>query len=455
MTFVLTARSKTKQATPAQRVAKRKAMPKRSVADSPSGLAGLGGLQVNSCTNAPTIQPKLKIGEPNDKYEQEADRVAEQVMRMPESQVQRQVKSMGEEFLQTEPRGTALQRISAEEEEEMVQTKPVADIIQRKCAACEEEEKLQRQEMEEEEEETLQTKHESGGVPAVTPSLQSGINRLREGGAYLPKSTRAFMEPRFGHDFTDVKIHTNPQAADLAQKVNARAFTVGHDIFFNQGEFRPNTSSGKQLLAHELTHVVQQNSGLRPTVQCQYRDCTPAITGIANANIRLDNARQRARRFIGAAIRALRAAPAPGTTYATALNRHFITPSPAQRNAIRATYQQILRRLVISNFICNSNNICGREQAFFIREDDLIHVCRRFWPLSITCQAIILIHEAYHDFTNTYTEGAGYRGNANYPAGNTPPPLGQTTAIRMATPDAYAFFAAHIWRNTDTGGTCF
>lgn len=68
MTFVLTARSKTKQVTPAQRVAKRKAMPNRSVTDSPSGLAGLGGLQVNSCTNAPTIQPNLKIGEPNDKF---------------------------------------------------------------------------------------------------------------------------------------------------------------------------------------------------------------------------------------------------------------------------------------------------------------------------------------------------------------------------------------------------
>lgn len=197
------------------------------------------------------IQPKLVVGHPNDKYEQEADRVAEKVMRMPEPQVQRQAEPTD--------RGITIQRISAEKEEDIVQTKPAEGVVQRKCAACEEEETLQRTEMEEEEE-TLQTKSEGGGVPAVTPSIQSGIGQLRQGGGTaLPASTRSFMEPRFGHDFSNVKIHAGSQAANLSKSVNARAFTVGQDIFFNRGEFQPNSFGGMQLLAHELTHTLQQS----------------------------------------------------------------------------------------------------------------------------------------------------------------------------------------------------
>nr|MDJ0870758.1 DUF4157 domain-containing protein [Gammaproteobacteria bacterium] len=163
--------------------------------------------------HSPYLQAKLRVGAPDDRYEREADRIADQVMHMPEPGLQRQV--------------------DEEEEEELLQAKPVASqitpVIQR-----------QDEPEEEEEEETLQSKSESTQAHAVAPSIRGGISRLRQsGGAALPAATRAFIEPRFGHDFTHVKIHDNPLAADLSRSVNARAFTVGHDIFFNQGEFQP------------------------------------------------------------------------------------------------------------------------------------------------------------------------------------------------------------------------
>lgn len=85
---------------------------------------------------------------------------------------------------------------------------------------------------------------------------------LRSSGRPLDPATRAFMEPRFGHDFSGVRVHTNAQAAESAQAVNAYAYTIGKDIFFDAGKFSPSTDHGRELLAHELTHVAQQRHGL-------------------------------------------------------------------------------------------------------------------------------------------------------------------------------------------------
>ena len=78
------------------------------------------------------------------------------------------------------------------------------------------------------------------------------------GGQALDAATRAYMEPRFGHDFGQVRVHTDAQAAEAAENIGARAYTVGGDIVFGAGEYAPETTSGRHLLAHELTHVVQQ-----------------------------------------------------------------------------------------------------------------------------------------------------------------------------------------------------
>lgn len=328
---------------------------------------------------------------------------------------------------------------------------------------------------------------------------------LRLPGQPLDAKTRAFMEPRFGHDFSGVRVHTTPDAAESTKEVNALAYTVRQDIVFGPRQYEPHTTKGKRLLAHELTHVIQQdhhstwqstddspnsfaeqeaiqNADLilsgRPRITTNttpmlsrqpapgvgapagppgYRDCTPAITGIADANDRLESSRQRARAFIGVAISRLNNAPAAGTTYETALQRHFIGPTAAERATIRATYQQIRDVLVVRNFICNSGAICGGEQAFWLPDDDLLHVCRSFWGQGLTCRAIILIHEGAHDVGIDDAPGAHgpNRGDPGYPAGNVAPPAAQATADRMNNADAYAFFAAHVWRNTDTGSECF
>jgi hypothetical protein len=232
----------------------------------PVQRASVGGYRFKDLAIHPKerfrIQTKLRIGQPHDKYEQEADRVAEQVMRMPEPQVQRQVTPEPEE-----------------EEEGKVQTKPVASqifpLIQRQIKPEQEEEEetlqtklpsspinsmVQRQiEPEEEEEETLQTKTTiSDHHPTMSSSFQSQITALQGGGQPLPQSERTFFEPRFGADFSTVRIHSDSSAAETARALNARAFTTGNNIAFDQGQYMPGTAKGRQLLAHELTHVVQQ-----------------------------------------------------------------------------------------------------------------------------------------------------------------------------------------------------
>jgi len=131
------------------------------------------------------LQAKLRIGQPGDVYEQEADRVAEQVMRMPEPWVQRQV----------EPE---------EEEEEILQTKPLVDQITPL---------VQRQVEEEEEEEVLQAKSREDATSEVTNELESQINAIKGGGRPLAESERAYFEPRFGAVFNQVKVHTGAQVA--------------------------------------------------------------------------------------------------------------------------------------------------------------------------------------------------------------------------------------------------
>ena len=228
----------------------------------------VGNRAVQKLFSSGALQTKLRIGQPNDKYEQEADRVADEVMRMPEPEVQRQV----------EP--------EEEEEEETLQAKPLSDqitpLVQRQVEAEEEEEEaiqtkladgmqVQRQEEqpEEDEEETIQTKKVPGRALELTPKLEFRIQALRGSGQPLPKSARAFFEPRFSHDFSQVRIHTDARAAKTAKTLNAQAFTVGRNIVFGAGEYAPETATGKRLLAHELTHVVQQGSkhNVQPELQ--------------------------------------------------------------------------------------------------------------------------------------------------------------------------------------------
>jgi outer membrane protein OmpA-like peptidoglycan-associated protein len=102
----------------------------------------------------------------------------------------------------------------------------------------------------------------ASATPGTAPQLVNDV--LRAAGQPLSADVRADMEGRLGHDFSDVRVHTNPSAAESAHAVNAVAYTVGRDVVFGSGQFRPGTSAGRRLLTHELTHVVQQHGAERP-----------------------------------------------------------------------------------------------------------------------------------------------------------------------------------------------
>lgn len=179
------------------------------------------------------VQTKLTVGAVNDPLEAEADRMADTVMRMPGNAVQPPVT-------------------------------PGHAHIQRKCAACEEEEQVQRKPLASSITPFIQAK--SNGGAAITQSLTGSINSSRGNGNAMDGSTRTFMESRFGSDLSHVKIHTGAESVMMNRELNAKAFTVGNDIYFNEGEYNPSSDSGKHLLAHELTHTLQQN-GAQQLVQ--------------------------------------------------------------------------------------------------------------------------------------------------------------------------------------------
>lgn len=249
----------------------------------------MGNQEVQRLLKSGTIQANLKIGQPNDKYEQEADRVADKVMTMPEpngSLAQRQStcpECPEEEGIQTKPldkqitplvqrqeetgpeeeeeekepvqaklnENNRLQRLEAEPEEEEDEEAPEEEKAPEEEEPGEEEEK--------ENEEPAQAKSINNKSPPVKSGIQSKIQSIKGGGQPLSKSTRAFFEPRFGRDFSQVRLHTDAKAADAAKSINAKAFTTGKNVFFGAGQYSPGTSKGKRLLAHELTHVVQQS----------------------------------------------------------------------------------------------------------------------------------------------------------------------------------------------------
>lgn len=149
------------------------------------------------------IQSKLTVGKSNDKYEKQADAVAGSIIRMPQNNF-------------------AHQKTSPE---------TITPFIQAKS-------------------ETAVT---------VSNSVSNKISSSQGSGSSIDSNTQSFMSSRFGNDFSDVKIHTDNEAIQMNRELNAKAFTTGNNIYFNEGQYQPDTDTGKHLLAHELTHTLQQN----------------------------------------------------------------------------------------------------------------------------------------------------------------------------------------------------
>jgi len=246
------------------------------------------------------IQPKLSVSHPEDAQEKEADHMATKVMAMPETapvaaastsndelnrkeeeqEVQRaesgiQMKEETEEVQRVEEERqvqrkedeeTSVQRLE-EKQEEKVQAKVFAvgtsasnHIVQAKCSGCDEK-KVDRKVSSVPLSYTVQ--RSSRGPPAdveQASSFEHNLQNTRGTGSPLQAETRSFMESRFSADFSGVRIHTSERAVQMNKDIHAQAFTYGNDIYFNSGKFAPSSTEGKTLLAHELTHTIQQGA---------------------------------------------------------------------------------------------------------------------------------------------------------------------------------------------------
>jgi|GEM_PF-1749920 len=178
-----------------------------------------------------TLQAKLTVSRPSDPAEREAERVADEVVRRETER--------GRDDAHTDPGGPQIRRSAGQNT--AGSTSSGARGLSGSATAG-------------------PSRGDAGGS-TVSSDVERGIESLRGGGRRLPESTQSFFEERFGRDFSDVRVHTGGRADSLARSVDARAFTTGRDVVFRSGEYQPESGVGRRLLAHELTHVVQQGGG--------------------------------------------------------------------------------------------------------------------------------------------------------------------------------------------------
>lgn len=210
------------------------------------------------------IQTKLTIGQPGDIYEKEADSMADKVVQRlsePDSTQTKSYSSVGAvtPFVQKKCAHCEEEERKEKKEnedgvKEHIHRKPIFESdaepeneknIQRKCAACEKEEKLQK-------------KTNTSASPSSLQNIESRLSSSKGSGAHLPTETRRQMEHSFGADFSNVRVHNDSSSVQLSKDLNAQAFTHGNDIYFNSGKYDANSQGGNHLLAHELTHTIQQ-----------------------------------------------------------------------------------------------------------------------------------------------------------------------------------------------------
>jgi hypothetical protein len=195
------------------------------------------------------VQAKLTVGQPNDVYEQEADRVAEQVMKIPGETVGSQQSAVwkGQGTIQRKSGIPLTNASSCKEEDKDEQKETIKDnALSKQITPL-----IWRRE------ERSRLAETNDNSPNVTSNIESHILSLQGNGQPLPETFRSYFEPRFGHDFSDVRIHDGVHANETARAIDARAFTMGNDIIVGKGQLS-DAPENNELLAHELTHVVQQ-----------------------------------------------------------------------------------------------------------------------------------------------------------------------------------------------------
>ena len=350
--------------------------------------------------NGQPLLPKLQIGAVDDPLEHEADQVAETVMRMPAGQ------------------------------------------LQRKCATCAAEEEM------------VRTKRADGGDIAGEEAPAIVNEALSRPGKPLDAPTRAFMEPRFGAELGQVRIQDDGLAGQASLAVGAKAFTVGDQMVFAPGEYRPHTDDGRRLLAHELAHTQQQAGSAAPLRRTSYPDCTqpqldawvkPAMTtALADLNV---------------VIPALAARPLAAETEA-ALFLAFRGDDPATADKVKDSLQTIKSGLENNEITCtqpgNLNAFekaitpdamqCVRGRLGYTNAAFNVHICMNSWPgATAVLRAMVLIHEGAHAFKHM----VGDNGYFDYgTCGQSAATAGLSTSDRLRNPDSFSCFVQYMRHDT-------
>jgi peptidoglycan hydrolase-like protein with peptidoglycan-binding domain len=215
------------------------------------------------------VQAKLNVGEPGDRYEVEADNIAEKVVNQSQtvshgffdSANSSQVQRNSIQTLQEKPLAesiTPFVQKKEDEEEDRIQKQPLELI----------DEAMQMKSIEREEDKPVQKAgvgllSESGGQAEVSSTIEKKLQNGSQSGAKMDPAIQSEMENGFGADFSQVSIHSDTEAVQMSQELGAQAFTHGKDVYFNKRKYNPSSNEGKHLLAHELTHTIQQ-TGMVP-----------------------------------------------------------------------------------------------------------------------------------------------------------------------------------------------
>jgi hypothetical protein len=319
------------------------------------------------------FQPKLSINQPNDIYEQEADAVADKVVRV-------QNFSSKKKFFPSK-------------------------VIQKKCAHCEEEgDNMQRKEI----------NNEAVNTSSQTERYLSSLS----GGKKLSKDERTFFESKMEYDFSDVRIHDNSTANESAKTINALAYTYGNNIVFDAGQYQPHSTDGKKLLAHELTHVIQQGSGATLQRKPKYSEqCEPFHQCQIEEGIAVG------KQYVDAAIKLL--TPVADGTVTTGneidkLKFHFKTVVPADVKIIVDNFTSIKKELDAEiAYVCykDTPDDCkaegGAVGAFtFCSVNSDVHTCSLYYVCGCEERGRMIVHELAHHFglcpDYAYNDEAGY-----------------------------------------------
>lgn len=342
------------------------------------------------------LQPKLQIGALDDPLEHEADQVAQTVMRMQAGQ------------------------------------------LQRKCATCAAEEEM------------VRTKRAGGSDIAAKEAPAIVDEALSRPGRPLDAPTRAFMEPRFGADLGRVRVQDDGLAGQASLAVGAKAFTVGNQMVFAPGEYRPYADEGRRLLAHELAHTQQQAGPAAPLRRTSYSDCTEP-----QLNAWVKPAMTMALADLDVVIPALAARPLAAETQA-ALFLAFRGDDLDTADKVKDSLQTIKSGLETKEITCTQpDNLNAFQKAFtpdamqcvrgrlgYTNAAFNVHICMNSWRgASDVLRAMVLIHEGAHAFKHM----VGDSGYFDYgTCGQSAATAGLSTSDRLRNPDSFSCFVQYM-----------